>query len=156
MRRTALFTAAGLVAAVSVGASQVPVGPPPPGGNMLLPPAATPTPESASPRSGVPPVPGEVRLPTEPPVSGRIPPLPAPATPPEQTVEQLLDALERLKAQKATLDKQEQAVKDALAKKLATQGERLKKLGVGEKKTEPVSPALPKAGSVEDGPVSAK
>src|SRR5262245_44353825 len=134
MRRTALFTAAGLVAAVTVGTSQVPVGPP--GSAPLLPPGGvSPTghPTPLQPPAGTVPAyqpdpsvlqPTRTHIP-----SPNIPP----SRSPEPTVEQLIEALERLKVQKAELDKQEQLVKDALAKKLAVQGERLKKLGVGEK-----------------------
>jgi hypothetical protein len=64
-------------------------------------------------------------------------PVPPPPAPP--SVDQLLDALERVQAQKAALEKQEQELKAAIRKRLEAQAERLKKLGVAapEKEKEP-------------------
>jgi hypothetical protein len=56
--------------------------------------------------------------------------VPTPPPPPPPSVDQLLDALERVQAQKAALEKQEQELKAAIRKKLEAQAERLKKLGV--------------------------
>jgi hypothetical protein len=60
---------------------------------------------------------------------------PVPTQPREPTVDQVLEALEHLQAQKAELEKQEQSLKAVLAKKLEQQGERVKKVGL--KKDEP-------------------
>lgn len=64
----------------------------------------------------------------------------APQKPPEPTVDQLIEMLEMLKGQKSLVEKHEQSVKDALAKKLAEQNERLKKL-----KVDPDERSLPRA-----------
>ena len=65
---------------------------------------------------------------------GVLPSVPAvPAPPPEKNVEQLIDELERLQAQKAELAKKEQELKATLHKKLEKQTERLNKLGVAPK-----------------------
>jgi hypothetical protein len=53
-----------------------------------------------------------------------------PAPPAEKSIEQTLDELERVQAQKAELDKKELELKAAVRKKLEQQSERLNKLGV--------------------------
>lgn len=118
MRLPTLLAALGLVALAAAGHSQ----PPPSPGS--LPPEPTPL---GNPQ----PAPSTT---------------PAPTPPAEQTVDQVLDALERLQAQKAELEKQEQALKDVLAKKLEKQGERVKKVGL--KKDAPPKP--------REGPVTGR
>ena len=62
------------------------------------------------------------------------PPVPAKPTPPaEKSVEELLNELERVQAQKAALEKQELELKTTVRKKLEQQAERLQKLGVAPK-----------------------
>jgi hypothetical protein len=56
-----------------------------------------------------------------------------PTAPVEKSVDDLLNELERIQAQKAALEKQEQELKAAIRKKLEAQAERLKKLGVAPK-----------------------
>jgi hypothetical protein len=56
-----------------------------------------------------------------------------PPAPPEKSVDDLLNELERVQAQKAELEKKEQELKAQLRKKLEAQTERLKKLGVAPK-----------------------
>ena len=74
-------------------------------------------------------------FPTVPPaVSVPVPP------PPPPSVEQLLDALERIQAQKAAIEKQEQELKAAIRKKLEAQAERLKKLGVAPQPAKEAEP----------------
>jgi hypothetical protein len=53
------------------------------------------------------------------------------------TVEQLLDQITAIRAQKAELEKREQAIVGALRTKLAAQKERLTKLGIAEKAPTP-------------------
>jgi|GEM_PF-6375753 len=53
-----------------------------------------------------------------------------PVTPKEPSVDELLNELERLQAQKAELEKKEKELKATLRKKLEQQSERLQKLGV--------------------------
>jgi hypothetical protein len=65
-------------------------------------------------------------------------PLP-PAAPP--TLEQLLDRLAAVKAQKEQLEKQEKTLADEIRKKLAEQQQRLKKLGVTPKNEPAPTPA---------------
>jgi hypothetical protein len=55
---------------------------------------------------------------------------PAPTPAPAPTVEDLLAQLEKLRKQKADLEKQEQAVVAKLHERLKDQGDRLNKLGV--------------------------
>jgi hypothetical protein len=57
-------------------------------------------------------------------------PLSVPTAPAEKSVDELLTELERVQAQKASLEKKEQELKTLLQKKLEQQSERLKKLGV--------------------------
>ncbi len=56
-----------------------------------------------------------------------------PSPPPEKTVEELLNELERVQAEKAALEKKEQELKATVRKKLEQQAERLQKLGVAPK-----------------------
>jgi hypothetical protein len=73
-------------------------------------------------------------------------PIPTPAVSPELTVDQVIDALEKIKAQKAELEKKEQALLDVLNKKLAKQTERLKNVGwksVPKQMPETVLPVTP-------------
>jgi hypothetical protein len=53
------------------------------------------------------------------------------AAPQEQTVEQMLDAVDALRVQKAVLEKQEKAIIEQLSKKVEKQSERMRKLGIG-------------------------
>jgi hypothetical protein len=83
------------------------------------------------------PQPGQPRPPTVLPSVPVAPGVPTPEALPqvvqraaEPTVEQMLDQLEKLKAQKAALEKQEAELSDAIRKKLEQQGERLKRLGL--------------------------
>lgn len=60
--------------------------------------------------------------------------------PQDQTVEQMLDAVDALRQQKAQLEKQEKAIIEQLNKKVEKQSERMRKLGIGSTKpldTEP-------------------
>jgi hypothetical protein len=50
---------------------------------------------------------------------------------PEPTLDQLLDQIEKIRAQKAELEKQEQALAAEVRKKMVKQTERLNKLGLG-------------------------
>ena len=68
--------------------------------------------------------------PTRPPATIPPPSTPLPVIPKEKSVEELLDELERLQAQKAELEKKEQELKALVRKKLEKQAERLNKLGV--------------------------
>ncbi len=54
--------------------------------------------------------------------------------PQEQTVEQMLDAVDALRVQKTVLEKQEKAVIEQLNKKVEVQNERMRKLGIGSPK----------------------
>lgn len=133
MRLPTLLAAAGLLTVAALGHSQPP-------------PAPTPV--------GLPPAPGPATIPLQlDPNATTLPAVPSPAPvatppkPPEQTVDQLIAELERLKTQKAQIEKQEQAVKDSLTKKLGEQNERLKKLGVGVKE-EPV-PLVPRTAKLK-------
>ena len=144
MRLPSLLTAAGLFAVVALGHSQTPPPPPIPAPSPAGPPVqgvlfgqpAPFTPPAVPSPSPIVPTPSPVPPPTPPPSTPQIETLRYIEPLPEQTVDQLIAELERLKTQKAEIEKQEQAVKDTLAKKLADQHERLKKLGV-EKKEEP-------------------
>ena len=62
--------------------------------------------------------------------------------PPEKSVEDLLNELERVQAEKAALEKREQDLKAALRKKLEAQVERLRKLGVAPSERDKVGRAL--------------
>lgn len=105
------------------------------------------------------PVAGRQSLPIQP--VPPVPPLPlpqpryaelsAPPKPPEPTVDQLIEMLEMLKGQKSLVEKHEQSVKDALAKKLAEQNERLKKLKVDpDERSLPRAPRVSKADAPSD------
>ena len=89
---------------------------------------------------------GHTQQPIVVPPSPGIPPIepPVPAVPPkaEQTLDQMLDALEALRVQKAELEKKEHAMVEAINKKLDTQTERMKKLGI-KKPTQIDEPMLP-------------
>jgi len=63
-----------------------------------------------------------------------------PTPPPEKTVEELLNELERVQAQKAELEKKEQDLKTTVRKKLEQQTERLNKLGVTPVPAKPAQP----------------
>ena len=93
----------------------------------------------------LPPLPVPARLDFSPPAPPGVPPPPAfvvpaappvpvkPTPPPEKSVEELLNELERVQAQKAELEKKEQELKATVLKKLEQQTERLQKLGVAPK-----------------------
>ena len=83
-------------------------------------------PQPPQPVTGLPPVPPE----GPPPAYGIPAPASAvaPAVPP--TLEQLIDRLAAIKAQKEQLEKQEKALANEIRKKLAEQQQRLKKLGI--------------------------
>jgi hypothetical protein len=93
-----------------------------------------------SPVTVVPPQPAETQLW---PPRGRIvltystppPSTPTPASPQSSSVEQLLDELTAVKAQKAELERKEKAITDALRERLRVQRDRLNQLGL-----EPVPP----------------
>lgn len=76
--------------------------------------------------------------PPPPPPSG--PPIPpaiipsAPTPPPPPPLDQLLDQLEQVQAQKAELAKREESLKQIIRKKLDEQDQRLKKLGLAPPK----------------------
>ncbi len=57
--------------------------------------------------------------------------------PPDPSIDQLLDELERVRAEKAALEKKARELKAAVQKKLEAQAERLKKLGVNGTPAEP-------------------
>lgn len=128
MKLPTLFTAAALLILAAIGHTQ---GPPP--------------------AQYVPPAPTQPPAPTMPP-DDKLAPLPQPVPPPtmpiatptpaEQTVEQVLDALEKIKAEKAALEKKEQALADLLNKKLDAQKARVKKLGL-EKSSPPATEPKP-------------
>jgi len=67
-------------------------------------------------------------------------------------VEQVIEALEQVKAQKAALENQEKRLADLLKKKLDAQGERVKKLGLprGEPKPD-VTPRTDSLKTASDG-----
>ena len=95
-----------------------------------------------APTNPVPPLPGppaSVKVPTQPELSPDPEPIPSVQRKAEdQTLEQLLDAVEIVRAQKAELEKKEQALRKALQKKMEKLKERIEKLDVG---TPPVAPA---------------
>src|SRR5437763_5743531 len=65
------------------------------------------------------------------PPEGRIiPPQSVPVAPKEPTVDEMLDSLERLRAQKAEIEKREQELVAAIRRKIEKQAERLERLGV--------------------------
>ena len=64
---------------------------------------------------------------------------PVPTQPKESTIEQLLDELEKVRAQKLELEKKEKTLVLEARKKLDKQLERLNRLGIG-----PEIPSLPK------------
>ena len=80
--------------------------------------------------------------------------LPSPAAAPEKpaaaTIDQLMDQLERLRAQKAELDRQEKATIEKLQEAVAKQKDRLTKLGVVE--PAPAPALVPPLGGVSVGP----
>ncbi len=66
----------------------------------------------------------------------------------EPTVDQMLDALEKLRAQKAELEKKERETVEAIGKKVEKQTERMRKLGIGEamrtaEAKSPLPPSIP-------------
>lgn len=75
-----------------------------------------------------------------------VPPVPAKPAPKEPTVEELLNELEKVQAQKAALEKREKELAEAARKKLEQQGERLKRLGL--KPTAPQGAGEPVIGEV--------
>lgn len=76
------------------------------------------------------------------------PPQPAHAEPaPDKSLDQLLDRLEALRAQKAELERQEQDVVKEIQRKLERQSDRLQRLGVGGN-----GPVVPVAPSVSFAP----
>jgi hypothetical protein len=77
--------------------------------------------------------------------SNTIPPPAVPAAPLEQTVDQMLDRLEHLRAQKAEIERKEQELLSAIRKKIEKQSERLDRLGITPRPPEPVAP-LPTIG----------
>jgi hypothetical protein len=85
-------------------------------------------------------------LPPTPSPPGFSPPAPPPAEfakptpPPEKAVEELLNELERVQAQKAELEKKEQELKATIRKRLEKQAERLNKLGVTPKDAKAAEP----------------
>jgi hypothetical protein len=100
----------GLVAAVAVGQP-----PPPPAASVspLLPSVGLP---AGSPQAIL--------------IQGSLPVPAAPAVEKPQTVDQLLDELAAVKAQKEELERKEKAIVAALQERLLAQRERLKKLGI--------------------------
>ena len=83
-------------------------------------------------------------------------PLAPPVASPEQTLDQLLDAMEKLRTQKAELEKREQELLKVIQRKATQQKERMDKLGVNvmvHPLLPPVPPVLPD-GSVPRFPVS--
>lgn len=107
-RPVSVLLLGGLIAVAAVGQT-----PPPAPADPLLP--------------SPPPIPVAVEAPRPAPLPQNIPPQAVPAVP---TVDQLLDQLADLRKQKEELDRKEQAVVKALKDRLASQTERLRKLGV--------------------------
>lgn len=72
-----------------------------------------------------------------------VPTFPSPASQPaarkEPTLDQLLDQIEKIREQKAELDRQEQALAAEARKKIVKQTERLNRLGLGTPLPPPVS-----------------
>lgn len=135
MKLPTLLAAAGLLALAAIGQSQTPTTPAPTPADpaQYVPPGV----KKEEPRAPTPDLPGPNNLPPasvyQPIANPAVPP-----QPPEQTVDQVIDALEKIKAQKAELEKKEQALLDVLNKKLAKQAERLKNVG-WKKEAVPVS-----------------
>src|SRR5205823_11197464 len=104
-----------LAAAAAYTQSQPPA---PVGGGPTLPAPVTVSPDLAPP-SVVPPLPRQ-----------SIPPQSVPVAPKEPTVDEMLDSLERLRAQKLEIEKREQELVAAIRRKIEKQAERLERLGV--------------------------
>ena len=77
-------------------------------------------------------VPSDVAAPLTPTVRAgqSIPPQVVPVAPKEPTVDEMLDSLEKLRAQKAEIEKREQELVAAIRRKIEKQSERLERLGV--------------------------
>ncbi len=92
------------------------------------------------------PTPPPVVLPSGPNIPAVNPPLPPPTVvvpvspPAPSSVDDLLNQLERVQAEKAALEKKEQELKAAIRKKLDAQAERLKKLGIAPKEAKEKEP----------------
>jgi hypothetical protein len=71
-------------------------------------------------------------------------PVGRPGDPGQQSVDQLINVLEAIRAQKAELEKQGQAVKGVLGGKLAEQNKRLKELGVDAPPTDLIPSSIEK------------
>ncbi|MBN9521459.1 hypothetical protein J0H58_23555 [bacterium] len=69
-------------------------------------------------------------------------PAPADAPPAEKSLDQLLDRLEALRAQKAELERQEQEVVKEIRRKVERQSDRLQRLGVNDPLLSPPSPSV--------------
>ncbi len=63
--------------------------------------------------------------------------------PADPTVDQMLDGLESLRTQKAELEKKERETVEAINKKVESQSERMRKLGIGKDKTKAIFEILP-------------
>jgi Spy/CpxP family protein refolding chaperone len=76
---------------------------------------------------------GYTQLPEQPTTSARIPPANVPAISPrpvrEPSLDQMLDELEALRAQKAQIEKKEAELSRAIREKAAAQAERMNRLG---------------------------
>jgi len=98
------------------------------------------------------PIPVEAQNPSTSPPPVQEPPVPPPARPPDapasqpapagMSIDQLMEQLTRLRAQRAELEKLEKEVMDALKEKLKEQRQRLQKLGVPVEE-QPVAPTKP-------------
>lgn len=92
--------------------------------------------------------------PTSPPVTPALPDarLPSPPGVPvaaaEKSLDQLLDRLEALRAQKAELERQEQEVVKEIRRKVEKQSDRLQRLGVNDPQLPPPPPSVSFAPSV--------
>jgi hypothetical protein len=87
--------------------------------------APPPLSDDKAPVPTVPIPPPDIKLPTV-----NLTPVPVPALVPPPTVEDLLAQLQKLRQQKAELEKQEQAVVAKLQERLKDQADQLKKLGI--------------------------
>lgn len=150
MRLPTLLTAAGVLAVTALGHSQVlpqlPSAPDQPPKKEKVSPLDEPrlSAPPAVPRS----VPNPAtRVPQKPlddfPIGSPQPIRVSPTGAPEQTVEQVIEALEVLKAQKAALEKREKQLAELLKQKLDAQAERVKKLGLPREELKSDTPLQP-------------
>jgi hypothetical protein len=75
------------------------------------------------------------------------PPPEPPKAPPERTLDELMDEVEKIRAQKADLEKKEQELVKTILKKASEQKVRMDKLGVNPNPVIPPIPIVPIGGS---------